>query len=85
MKPSWKVNSRADRVFHTKKCQHYRKGDAEEFKEIPQEDVPDSVRVCKACAGTANKNRGARDSLAYKLAQDDIGPEDYGMEPVGER
>lgn len=85
LKPSFRVNSSQERVYHTEKCQHYRKGNPEVFKEIPKSEVPDNVRRCKACAGTANKNTSPREALADRLEREDFKPEDLGLSPMGER
>lgn len=85
IKPKWRVNAVSDHVYHTDECQYVGKAKPDVFKKISLDDVPDGARECKACAGTADNERGERDSLAEFIENNNVGPEDVGLSPMGER
>jgi hypothetical protein len=86
VKNSWRVSPGQDRVYHTDEdCIHLNKTTPERIMEKELVNLVD-VRECKECSGESDIGRGDSDhELNQFLQRDDIGPEDVGLTPEGER
>jgi hypothetical protein len=86
VKNSWRVNSGQQRVYHTDEdCQHLQKARQERIMEKELDNLID-VRECKECSGRSDSGTsGCSHELNQFLQRDDVGPEDVGLTPKGER